>query len=110
MNKAGWRGRARASRGSRGWNRRSAVMAVVAVGFLIAVALPAYACHPVLSGETSCNEGQQVVNWSIGNSESGSSLTMHITSVTAAIGSTPVGVSGWSATVPPSVCAISCIP
>jgi hypothetical protein len=93
---------ARALRGSRGWSRRTTVMAAVAITFVVVLALPAAACHPVLSGQTTCNENQQVVNWSIGNSESGSKLTMDILTVTAAIGATPVGVSGWAAVVPPS--------
>ena len=102
MKHVGLSGRARALRGSRGWSRRTTVMAAVAIGFVVVMALPASACHPVLSGQTTCNEDQQVVTWSIGNSESGATLSMHILTVTAKLGSTPVGVAGWAPIVAPS--------
>ena len=50
-------------RGSSGFARRAVVLAGIAVVGVIVVALPAWAHHPILSGETVCSDGAHVVTW-----------------------------------------------
>ena len=103
---------------ARSGRRRVIVRGAVAVGFAAAtitvLALPAWAHHPVLDGQTTCTNGDHVITWSIGNSQP--DLEMTIASATASLDGTtttyavtgyvsPVAVSGTtsaSSTVPGS--------
>src|SRR3954452_24337316 len=87
-------------------NRRRLVVVAAASGIvgalIVAMALPAFAHHPVLSGSTSCPYGVHVITWTIGNSESGADKTMTITSALASMNGTNYAVVGYSTTVAPS--------
>jgi hypothetical protein len=79
-----------------GRNRRRAVVGAGAVAviamFIVGTALPAWAHHPVLSGTTVCSDGEHVISWTIGNSESG--WVMHIDTATAVLGGQTFAVTG----------------
>ncbi len=74
-----------------------AVMALVTVAVFMGVA---YAHHPVLSGETTCTNGDHEITWTIGNSEGDKVMT--ITSASASLGGDTFAVTGYSPTVDPS--------
>lgn len=78
--------------------RRSLVSAGVVVAVVGGFAHTASAWRPLLSGETVCSDGDHLVTWSIGNSESG--LPMRIVSASAGVGMTPYAVTGYTAVVP----------
>ena len=84
-----------------GQRRRRAVVSAASLAtiaiFVIATALPAWAHFPVLSGETVCSNGDHVITWSIGNSET--NRAMHIESATATQGAQSFGVSGYTVDV-----------
>jgi hypothetical protein len=71
--------------------------AIVLAAIGIATALPAWAHHSILSGQTVCSDGDHLITWSIGNSETHRIMT--ITSATATQGAQSFGVSGYSPTV-----------
>jgi hypothetical protein len=78
-----------------------ALLATATIGAVaIAAAAPAYAHHPVLSGQVACSHGEHVVTWTIGNSES--NKTMTVASATAEHGGSTYPVEGYSPTVGPS--------
>jgi LPXTG-motif cell wall-anchored protein len=68
----------------------SGVIAAVVLG----MALPAYAHHVTVSGDTWCSDGNHEIQWSIANSES--SHIMTIVTATAKIGSTDYSFVGGS--------------
>ncbi len=82
-------------------NRRRAVVGAAGIAiiamFVVGTALPAWAHHPVLSGTTACSDGDHVISWTIGNSESG--WVMHIDTATAVLGSQSFAVTGYSPNV-----------
>lgn len=90
-------GRGFARFGLRGAARRAVVLAALAIAGLLVFAVPAWAHHPVLSGNTSCANGDHVVHWTIGNSESNHVMT--ITSAVANVGANTYAVTGYSPTV-----------
>lgn len=49
---------------------RSLIAAAIVAGAIVGSALPASAYHPVLSGKVACVAGEQVVTWTVENSES----------------------------------------
>jgi hypothetical protein len=82
-------------------NRRRAVVGAAGVAiiamFVVGTALPAWAHHPVLSGTTVCSDGEHVISWTIGNSESG--WVMHIDTATAVLGGQSFAVTGYTPNV-----------
>jgi hypothetical protein len=68
-------------------------LAVLAMtgGLVVASALPAWAHYPVVSGTTTCLTGQQVVTWTVKNSENTQKMTVDVVSVTAG---TVTGLTG----------------
>ncbi len=94
--------RARGLRRARAWTRRFGTAGAGALLIVVVMASPAWAHHPLLSGETVCTNGDHVVTWTIGNVTTSVSLTMTIASATAAIGATPYDVTGYSPTVEPN--------
>jgi hypothetical protein len=80
---------------------RFGLAATLAAAALVATAAPAWAHHPVLSGMTVCWNGDHVVKWDIGNSETGSGRNMTIASATATVGATNYGVAGYVSPVKP---------
>jgi hypothetical protein len=82
-------------------NRRRAVVGAAGVAiiamFVVGTALPAWAHHPVLSGTTACSDGEHVISWTIGNSESG--WVMHIDTATAVLGGQSFAVTGYTPNV-----------
>ena len=93
-----------ARKSSGGQARRRAVFGGAAAGlvamFVVATALPAWAHHPVLSGQTVCSNGDHLITWSIGNSETGT--TMNIQTATATLGAQTFAVTGYATSVGPS--------
>ncbi len=77
-----------------------AAMGFVVVCGVLAIGVPAWAHHPVLSGETVCSDGTHVITWSIGNSETDKVMT--IASASASDGTHIFAVTGYSGTVGPS--------
>ena len=73
--------------------RPLAVLALSA-GLVVGTALPALAHHPELSGSVACTNGQQIITWTIKNSEStsGSNRTMVVDQISVSAG-TVVGVA-----------------
>jgi hypothetical protein len=71
---------------------RVALVAGLAGATLLALAAPAYAHHPVLSGSTVCSDGVHIVNWTIGNSETAETMT--IDSAVATLGGQTYPVTG----------------
>ena len=67
--------------------RPVAVITVIG-GLVVGTALPAFAHHPELSGIVACTSGQQVITWTVRNSEttSGSNRTMTIDQISATSG------------------------
>lgn len=80
-----------------GFVRLIAVLSLTAVALFVASA-PAWAHHPVLSGETACPGPDHVVTWTIGNSEP--VLPMTIVSATAVLSGTTYAVTGYTSPVP----------
>jgi hypothetical protein len=81
---------------------RLAIAAAVGLMALIGSAAPAFAHHPVLSGNAGCAmDGNRGILWTIGNDQVGAGKEMTITSVEAKIGSTPYAVLGYGAVVAP---------
>ena len=66
-------------------------LAVLALsgGLIIGTALPALAHHPELSGVVACTSGQQIITWTVKNSETttGSNRTMTIDQLSVSSGS-----------------------
>jgi hypothetical protein len=58
---------------------------------LALLATPAFAHHPIMSGEVACVNGNQVITWTVRNSESRSNRIMEITSISRAISGLSVG-------------------
>ena len=74
------------------------LVAGIVAAFLVATALPAFADEPVVSGTTQCANGDHVVSWTIGNSQT--DLPMGIDAITASIGAQTFDVTGYTAPVP----------
>ena len=74
--------------------RRVALVTGVIAAVVLGLALPAYAHHVTVSGDTWCSDGSHEIQWSIANSESSHKMT--IVTATAKIGSTDYGFVGGS--------------
>lgn len=68
-----------------------------AITATVMLASPAWAHHPVLSGETSCPNDDHLVTWTIGNSQADSPMT--ILQATAVLDGTNYGVTGYASPV-----------
>lgn len=68
-----------------------AAIALAAIG--VATALPAWAHHSILSGQTVCSDGDHLITWSITNSVANRKMT--ITAATATQGANSFGVSDY---------------
>jgi hypothetical protein len=66
----------------RSLSRPAAVLALTG-GLVLGTALPALAHHPILSASTGCNAGEQVITWTVKNSESSKSMTVYKVSVSS---------------------------
>jgi LPXTG-motif cell wall-anchored protein len=79
--------------------RRVALVAGVIAAVVVGMALPAWAHHPILSGETVCTNGDHVVSWRIENNQLTKQMT--IDSATAAMvpGGTEYPVTGYTSPV-----------
>ena len=88
----------------RGTLRTSVVGAAVA-GTLVVLAGPALAVHPELSGTVQCAAGEQIVSWTVSNSEStsDSNRAMTVTGISVSSG-TVTGVAV-GAVLPPTPAA-----
>lgn len=84
---------------TRGGRRRMGLGAVglIVVAGVLAIAIPAWAHFPEVSGETVCSDGNHLITWTIGNSETDKVMT--ITSASASDGTNTYAVTGYSPTV-----------
>jgi hypothetical protein len=89
--------RGASNRGARRQTTIAAAGVAIIAMFVVGTALPAWAHHPVLAGDTTCSNGVHLITWTIGNSESDHS--MHIDTAVATLGADTFAVSGYAPNV-----------
>jgi LPXTG-motif cell wall-anchored protein len=81
--------------------RSIAVIAIMAVAFVLAIARPASAHVVEVEGSTSCPDGTHHVSWTIHNVETAADRSMIIVDATAEVGGETYPVTGYEAGVEP---------
>jgi LPXTG-motif cell wall-anchored protein len=79
--------------------RRVALLVGVIAAVIVGMALPAWAHHPILSGETECTNGDHVVSWTIENNQTDQAMTIDSAIAAMVPGGAEYPVTGYTSPV-----------
>jgi LPXTG-motif cell wall-anchored protein len=79
--------------------RRVALLVGIIAAVVVGMALPAWAHHPILSGETECTNGDHVVSWTIENNQTDQAMTIDSATAAMVIGGAEYPVTGYTSPV-----------